>query len=182
MNEELLEEQQNVDTENSESTTDSDENQKSGEQDTGSDKKKKSSTKAYIEKLQKEKADALKRIRELEEANLDYSEDEEQPKSSDKGLEERLFFIENPDAKEYKDEISELSKKYPNMPIDEAFSFVKAKYPKSSDSKDFSTRSSTPKKEVKDMSKEEALQAYKNKEIDRATFLKYGRENGRIGK
>jgi len=106
-----------------ESTNDSGENQDVSEEDNSlSDEKKNTSN---FKKLSKAKKDAEKRAAEAEKraeeaerrlANLDSEEDplEEPVGSEPKGdLEKRLFFIENPEAKEYADAIEDELLEYP---------------------------------------------------------------------
>lgn len=105
----------------------------------------------------------------------EQSESEEVKEGSNKDIELKVFLLENPEAKEYWDEIKQTLAEFPNMSFDKAFAFSKANYTKSETTKDFSTKSATPKKELKDYSKEEILALKDNKKL-----LEWSRLQGRI--
>lgn len=74
-------------------------------------------------------------------------------------LEQKIFLIENKEAKEHIDEIQSARKKY-NMDFDEAWTFIKAKLPTESKSKkdfDTSTKSTKLPKDLSKVSAEDAL-------------------------
>lgn len=74
-------------------------------------------------------------------------------------LEQKIFLIENKEAKEHIDEIQSARKKY-NMDFDEAWTFIKAKLPPESKSKkdfDTSTKSTKLPKDLSKVSAEDAL-------------------------
>jgi hypothetical protein len=73
--------------------------------------------------------------------------------------------------------MSKILAKYPDMSFEEAFTFTKANFPKSETSKDFSTKSKTPKKELVDYTEAEIL-ALK----DKTKLLEWSRAKGRIRK
>lgn len=128
----------------------------------------------YALKAERQEKEALReeleRVKEV--INSFYGEDQEKPFTSkeqsineDKAskLEQKIFLIENKEAKEYMDEITEAVNKY-NMDLDDAWTFVKAKLPKESVTKlDFKLSNKAPavKKDLKDIWAEEALKLSK---------------------
>lgn len=136
------------------------------------------------------KFDVWKEYKKLKKENAelkktDYSDDREEedeeeiPKSknstktADDDIRLELFMIKNPEAQSYEKEIKKVLSNYPNMPYAEAYSFAKVHYTKSETQKDFTTKSSTPKKDIKDMSKEEVLALKDSKKLlewSRATW------------
>lgn len=54
------------------------------------------------------------------------------PSDKDSDLELRLFFIENEEAKKYKEQFLEVKAKYPDLSFDDALDLAKSKAPKES--------------------------------------------------
>ena len=84
----------------------------------------------------------------------------------------RFFLIENPEAKEFKNEIENIVNDYPNLSLDDALALAKAKKPKqSTSSDDFNTKSVNTKvrKRLEDLTEEEALK------LDSTKYLQYMR-------
>lgn len=83
----------------------------------------------------------------------------------------RLFFLENPEAKQYKDKIIELAgqDKYKSLDYDELLDLAKLRTPQpSQDSEDFSLKSTTwkTKKRLEDLTEEEALKLPNDKYLE----------------
>jgi len=167
-----------------ESTNDSGENQDVSEEDNSlSDEKKNTSN---FKKLSKAKKDAEKRAAEAEKraeeaerrlANLDSEEDplEEPVGSEPKGdLEKRLFFIENPEAKEYADAIEDELLEYPWLSYEKALALAKANNPKSESTQGIVAGKPrrTVRKKITDLSETEA------QSLNNADYLKYLRSQG----
>ncbi len=160
---------------NSEETTSSEDNSKtSSESNTDSGKKwKKFDIWKEYKKLKKEN----KFLRDTDtKAEAEAEEESKKPETQD-DVKYDIFLIRNPEAEEYKWEMSKILAKYPNMSFEEAFTFTKANFPKSESSKNFSTKSKTPKKELVDYTEEEIL-ALK----DKSKLLEWSRANWMIRK
>lgn len=167
MSEELLE--------NSEQNSSSDENQEEVRSDT--DQKKSNDKKFDIWKEYKK----LKKENKILKMTDDDEEEEEQEQpsqdvKSNDDVRLEIFLLKNKEAVEYEEEIKSTLAEFPNMSYDKAFAFSKANYTKSETKKDFSTTSATPKKELKDYSKEEIL-AMK----DKKKLLEWSRANWDLG-
>lgn len=86
----------------------------------------------------------------------------------------RLFVLENPEAKEFKDAIAETKAKFPSMSLEEALAFAKATAPKESTSRtDFDVRGKTKPKDVSSLTEEEAIE-----QLSPSDYLKYLRNKG----
>lgn len=89
-------------------------------------------------------------------------------------LEMRLYFIENPEAKEHKEAVVDILDKYPNMSKEDALTLAKARSPKKSDDVndfDLSSAVRTGKKKIEDLSEEEALK------LDMNEYKKWAAKN-----
>lgn len=168
----------------SEDTDTSDNISKDSESDTDSSWKKKSSTKEYINKLKKQIRELKQNQKSVKSNNDDDFEDEEdedeEVKAKSTSFDETkfdIFLLKNPWAEEYEKEIKKVLKTYPNMPFSEALSFAKVHYTKSESRKDFDTKGTTPKKELKDMTKEEVVALGDSKKL-----LEWSRSTWRLGK
>lgn len=147
-------------SETSEDTSTSEQSETS-EDNTTSDKKKFDVWKEY-KKLKKENR-VLKATFEEDE---DTPEEEEAQKTNtfdETKLD--IFLLKNKEALEYEEEIKEVLWEYPNMPYAQAYSFAKANFTKSQTIKSFSTKSATPKKELKDYTKEEVMAMKDSKKL-----------------
>lgn len=165
-----------ITSKDSESTTDSSANSESSESNTdSSESKKKFDVWKEYKRLKKENKILLT------ENDDDFSEEEkeaEKEASKDNSFNEvkyDIFLLRNPDAEEYQEEIKNTLKKFDGMSYVEAFAFAKANYTKSKTTKDFSTKSATPKKDLWDYSKEEILATK-----DKKKLLEWSRLQGRI--
>jgi len=86
----------------------------------------------------------------------------------------RFFFLENPEAKEYKSKMLELMSedKYKNLDMEDLLDLAKLRTPKESEDKqDFNFKSNTskPKKRLEDLSDEEAVK------LDNKSYLEWTR-------
>jgi len=170
-------------TEATEGTTASEEYSKTdSEENTTSTKDKKSNWKKMaktLKALRAENAELRKAQAKKAVANDDDDEDydfDDDEIGFDK-TEFRFFTIENPEAKEYKDQMEATLNKYPDMSFEDALALVKAKIPQeSSSSNDFSSKSSNVKvrKKLADLTDEEALKLPNDK------FLEHQRLKGKI--
>ena len=89
----------------------------------------------------------------------------------------RFFIIENPDAKDYRDDIENIMTYNPTLSLEDAFALAKAKKPKQSQSSDdFNTKSVNTKvrKRLEDLTEEEALK------LDGTKYLQYMRAKWKI--
>lgn len=131
--------------------------------------KKKSNWKAMsklVKALRKENAELKSRQSE------DSSED---PVSVDKS-DLALFFVENPDAKDYKAAVLKAMKDYEGITLEKAWKFVRATEPKESQSKktvDVRPTAANPGKDLSKLSPEEALK------LSNSQYLKWARANGK---
>ena len=119
-----------------------------------------------FKKLSKAHKWAIAKIKELE-SKLKQT----QTKNSE---ELRFFFLENPEAKEYKQKMLELKSedKYKNLDMEDLLDLAKLRTPKESqDKQDFNFKSNTskPKKRLEDLNEEEALK------LDNKTYLEWTR-------
>ena len=138
------------------------------------------------ERETREKAEA--KIVELKKSSKPKEKSEDE-KSEDKPKDDttpqtpewkkEIFFIKNPEAEEYSEKIDEVIGKY-NMSLEDAYEFVQIKYAKSKDEEDFSTKSSTPPKDLKDYTTEESVKALKDGKITRSEYLKIQRDKGEL--
>jgi len=127
-----------------------------------------------FKKLSKALKGATATIKELEDKLASYDEKVSTPKIDTTEL--RLFLIETPEAKDYKDVIQETLSKYPDMTLEDAYAFAKTKAPKSQDKDDFNlkNRVAQTKKKLEDLSPEEALK------LDNKSYLEYMRKTGKL--
>lgn len=171
-------------SEDSEDTDTSDNISKDSESNTDSSWKKKSSTKEYINKLKKQ----IRELKQNQKSNqnndedIDFEDEDEDNKTnlqSSKFDETKfdIFLLKNPWAEVYEKEIKKVINTYPNMPFQEALSFAKVHYTKSESRKDFDTKGTTLKKELKDMTKEEVVALGDSKKL-----LEWSRSTWRLGK
>ena len=124
------------------------------------------------------KVSPMKKLREeLKRAKQALAKKETSDKISlapDVELESKFFFIENPEAKELKEQIKGAVAKFPNMSFEEAFAYVKATKPKESVSKtDFSFKSKSKPADIMNMSDDEA-----SEKLSPSEYLKYTRSSG----
>lgn len=127
---------------------------------------KKVSEKAKLaDKLERELEEAKQALKEWEELNPDIASTKAESKRLD-GMETRLFFAENPDAKEHKERIEEvIAKSKWTLSREDAWELIKPSIPKESESKtNFSTKSPpvNSKKNIMDLDAEEALKLPKD--------------------
>ena len=119
-----------------------------------------------FKKLSKAYKGAAAKIKELE-AKLKQTQ-------NNNSEELRFFFLENPEAKEYKEKMLELMSedKYKNLDMEDLLDLAKLRTPKESqDKQDFNFKSNTskPKKKLEDLNEEEALK------LDNKTYLEWTR-------
>ena len=153
-------------SETNEETTSSEQSETSSEDNTTSEKeKKKFDVWKEYKKLKKENR-VLKATSE-EETSQEEMEAEKAwtTDNSFNDVKFDIFLLKNKEAEEYWEEIKDTLNKYPNMSLDEAYSFSKANYTKSQSKTDFSTKSATTKKELKDYSKEEIVALKDSKKL-----------------
>lgn len=142
-------------------------------------RKKNSSNWKKVTKTNKALINENKRLRKLagvDEADEDEDEDADEAYFSSTDL--RLFVVENPESKEYKDDIAAIIEDSKGtLSFDRAFALAKAERPpESEDEDDFKTKGSNVKvkKRLEDLTEEEALKLPNNK------YLEYQRKKGRI--
>ena len=136
--------------------------------------------------LKSENSKLLEKIKELEASKVEDTDDdfddvedfddEDTDDDFDKN-EFRWFINDNPEAKDFQEQIRSMLDKYPSMSFEDAFDLVKAKTPReSTSSNDFSTKSSNVKvrKKLADLTDEEALQ------LPNSKYLEYQRLKGKI--
>lgn len=133
-------------------------------------KKNKSNWKKVSEKakqadrLERELAEAKQALQEWEDLNPDIAKDKAENSRIDK-METRLFFAENPDAKEHMEKIDTvIANSKGSLSRDDVWELIKPSIPKESESKsNFSTKSppSNSKKNFMDSTEEEALKLSK---------------------
>jgi len=136
--------------------------------------------------LKSENSKLLEKIKELEASKVEDTDDdfddvedfddEDTDDDFDKN-EFRWFINDNPEAKDFQEQIRSMLDKYPSMSFEDAFDLVKAKTPReSTSSNDFSTKSSNVKvrKKLADLTDEEALQ------LPNTKYLEYQRLKGKI--
>ncbi len=142
---------------------------------TTSTKSKKSNFKK-LSKLNKALKAENKKLREQAERNNnddddDYDFEEDEAGEFDR-TEFRFFTIENPEAKDFSEDIEAIVTDNPNMSFEDALLFAKAKRPKTStSSNDFNTTSANTKvrKKLADLSRDEALK------LDNTKYLEWAR-------
>lgn len=120
-------------------------------------------TQAELNKIKAEKEKYKKMIEKIDGGWFDDVEWNDE-------IEMRLYFIENPEAKQYKEEITTILEQYPNMNKEDALTLARAKTPKESqDINDFSLSSQVKsgKKSIKDLTEDEAV------ELDMDTFKQW---------
>jgi hypothetical protein len=157
-------------------TIDSEETQKDGEEDNSLGTSQKKKNPSHFKKLAKKakklesnwaNPEALKaRLAELqqstEDEDFDLDDEDESPEVLT-GSEARFFFIENPEAKKYREEMEDLIDENPklkNLDIQDLYDLAKARFPKSTTKKtiDISsgrTQSDVSKMDLSKMSAEE---------------------------
>ena len=175
---------ENLENENQEEQIDTsdDKSKKSDEQNTGSTKSNKSNWKK-INKLNKallaENArlkDEAKKAKSKPVTPDEFDDLDDDEPIFDK-TEFRFFIIENPDAKDYKNDIENIMTYNPTLSLEDAFALAKAKKPKQSQSSDdFNTKSVNTKvrKRLEDLTEEEALK------LDGTKYLQYMRAKWKI--
>jgi hypothetical protein len=89
---------------------------------------------------------------------------------SSNNTELRLYFVENPEAKPYKEKMLELMAKpeYKNIPMEDVLELAKLKTPKESQDStdfDFKSRTTKQKKTLAELTEEEALKLENNKDF-----------------
>jgi len=131
-----------------------------------------------VDGQKQKKPNAFKKLREeLREAKkaLREKESKETVKlKPDQEIDARFFFVENPDAKDFKDDIRATIAKFPNMTFDEAFKYIQATRPKESVSKqDFNLRTKGKPSDILQLSDDEAAE-----KLTPAEYLKYSRAKG----
>jgi len=167
---------------NEETTTSEDDSKASSEGNTTSTKSKKSNWKKMSKAMkQKDQQIADLKAQLASSDSLDDDDDDDYDFDDDTSgfdkTEFRFFTIENPEAKEYRNELESTLGKYPDMSFEDALTLVKAKKPKeSSSSTSFSSKSSNVKvrKRLADLTEEEALK------LDWKKYLEYNRLKGKI--
>jgi hypothetical protein len=79
-----------------------------------------------------------KRLHKAEQAKIEEKKSKKKEVSEPAKMSEleemklRLFFIENEEARQYKDKFMEVKAKYPDMPFDDALNLARSKTPKES--------------------------------------------------
>lgn len=114
-----------------------------------------------FKKLNKSYKWAIAKIKELEQKIQE---------TSWAGKDLRLYFLENPEAKEHKEQLLATLEQYPDMDVEDALLLAKQKTPQpSQDKNDFDLTGKTPskKKDLSELSEEEALQ------LDNKTYLEW---------
>jgi len=112
-------------------------------------------------------------IKKLKQALKDQNKSEVKLKP-DQEIDSRFFFVENPEAKDYKDDIRVTIAKFPAMSFDEAYAYVKALKPKESTTKqDFNFRTKSKPADMMRLTDDEAAE-----QLSPADYLKYTRSNG----
>lgn len=99
----------------------------------------------------------------------------EEPVSVDKS-DLALFFVENPEAKDYKAAVLKAVKDYGGITLEKAWKFVRATEPKESQTKksvDVRPTAANPGKDLTKLSPEEALK------LSNSQYLKWARANGK---
>lgn len=157
-------------SDSSESSEDSDEGQNSDKNaNSGKSNFKKLST--ALKQERKEKEELKARLSSVESYLLEHSDQSYKPTNNEE-TNLRLFIVESPEAKEYKDEIKQALLDYPWISLEKAFLLAKATKPQPSKSKtDFDLRSSSKPKDFKSMNDEEAVE-----KLSASEYLKYVRE------
>lgn len=160
---------------NEDTTASDDKSKDSSEGNTTSAKSKKSNWKK-MSKAMKEKdkkiASLESRLAKLESSSNDSDDDYEEEIDLEDNFDKnefRFFLIENPEAKDYKNELQNQLDKYPDMSFEDALALVKAKTPKPSESsKDFSLKWSNVKvrKRLEDLTEDEALKLSNDKYLE----------------
>jgi len=158
----------------------SDDSQDTSEEDKAKKNKsnwKKVSEKAkQAERLERELEEARQALKEWEELNPDIASSKAESKRLDI-METRIFFAENPDAKEHKQRIEEIiAKSKWTLSREDAWELIKPSIPKESESRsNFSTKSPAvnTKKNIMDMDEEEALKLPKD-QYNKWAAKKYG--------
>ena len=122
-----------------------------------------------------------KRLHKAEQAKIDEKKSKKKevsvPTDKTSDLELRLFFIENEDAKKYKEKFLEVKAKYPDMSFDDALDLAKSKTPKESTTVKewFQWGWYKPKpKSIEQMSDEEAL------DLPPEQYAQYLKKTGKI--
>lgn len=125
--------------------------------------------KPNVVKQQREEIKALKKALKAKEKEVKLDPSQE--------TEARFFFVENPEAKEMKDEIRATIAKFPTMSFEEAFTYAKAMKPKESQTKkEFDLRTKSKPADTSNMTDDEA-----SENLSPSEYLKYTRSNGLHG-
>lgn len=127
---------------------------------------------------QKQSVNGFKKLREeiktLKKALKEKNDKSEVRLKPDQELDARFFFIENPEAKDLKDDIKATIARFPWMSFEEAFTYLKATKPKPSETKkDFSFNTKTKPADIMNMSDDEA-----SEKLSPSEYLKYTRAKG----
>jgi len=150
------------------------------EENTSSTKGKKSNWKKMSKAMKAKDKEIADLKAKLVNNDSDWEDEEDEFEDDSTGFDKtefRFFTIENPEAKEYKNQMEATLDEYPNMSFEDALTLVKAKIPtESSSSNDFSSKSSNVKvrKKLADLTDEEALKLPNDK------YLEYQRLKGKI--
>lgn len=140
-------------------------------------KKNKSNWKKAAKKIQA-LTEENRKLREWRWSLDDDDDDDDDGETYVSSTEMRLFVVENPEAKEYKDEIESIIEESKGiLSFERAFTLAKAERPQESqDEDDFKTKWSNVKvkKRLVDLTEEEALRLPNNK------YLEYQRKKGKL--
>lgn len=176
--------QEEVTVESDEETTSSDDKSEKGSEDNTTSAKSNKSNFKKISKLNKALLAENKKLKakmaqkaKAEESQDDFEDLEEDGAEGFDKTEFRFFVLENPEAKEFAQDIEEIMDEYPNMDFKDALALAKAKKPtESKDSDDFTTKSVNTKvrKRLGDLTQEEALK------LPTKQYLEYQRLKGYI--
>lgn len=150
----------------------SEESEQSSEE--GSDEAEESGKKKSNWKAMSKLVKALRK--ENAELKSKQSEDSSEESVSVDKSDLALFFVENPDAKDYKAAVLKAMKDYEGITLEKAWKFVRAVEPKESQSKktvDVRPTAANPGKDLSKLSPEEALK------LSNSQYLKWARANGK---
>ena len=161
---ELLDEDFEVEESSEEVDTSDEQSQDDTESHDGEEKHKKPNLVKQLRKQLKAAEKALKEKDGSESVKL----------KPDQEIDARFFFVENPEAKDFKDDIRATIAKFPNMTFDEAFKYIQAMRPKESTSKqDFNLRTKSKPADISQLSDDEAAE-----QLSPTEYLKYTRAKG----
>jgi hypothetical protein len=147
-----------------------------GEENEEQEQPEKKKNTSNFKKLNKALKGAMATIKELEAKLEGNTEEKPKGKESVSEYELRLFVLENPEARDYKEDIQNTLARYPDMSIEEALAFAKVKNPVSKDKKDIDLKNkqAKQKKALTELSPDEALQ------LDNKSYLEYMRKTGKL--